>query len=105
MDDVNLAGTEKRIDSYTGIVEDTFGKCKIHKHDYTCIGVHHAKLENGDVISDQDEYIKTMRPIVSPELTGQPPEAPAKPWCRWAVFFLFWQNHVIFRKQSISDQT
>ena len=75
VDDVNLTGTEEKIDMYVKIVEGEFGKCKVNKHMFTFVGVRHQKEPNtGDVVLDQDEYIATMRPIVSPELTGAPPE-------------------------------
>ena len=70
VDDVNIAGTEKAVDHYTGIVEGVFGKCKLHKNHYTNCGVRYIKQPNGDVTLDQDEYIKTLRPIASPEFTG-----------------------------------
>ena len=54
-------------------MEDTFGPCKLHKQTFTNCGVRHTKLENGDVTLDQDEYIDTLRPIVSDELTGRSP--------------------------------
>ena len=38
------------------------------------VGVRHQKNENGDVMLDQDEYIATLRPISSPELTGESPD-------------------------------
>ena len=31
-------------------------------------------MDNGDVVLDQDGYIATLRPIMTPELTGTPPE-------------------------------
>ena len=72
VDDVNMTGTEKQIDAYAKAVEHVFGPCKINKHEFTCVGVRHRKLANGDVTLDQDAYIATLRPIVSPELTGRP---------------------------------
>ena len=77
MDDVNLTGQESLVDDYVKMVEKVFGECKVSKHSFTCVGVRHQKLENGDISLDQDEYIKTMRPIVSPELIGAPPDAKA----------------------------
>ena len=74
VDDVNMTGTDKCIDTYVTAVEQVFGKCKVHKHQFTNCGVRRTKNGNGDVILDQDEYIKTLRPIVSSELTGAPPE-------------------------------
>jgi hypothetical protein len=50
----------------------------MNKHLFTNCGVEYAKLENGDVVMNQDAYIKTLRPIVSPELTGAPAEAEAE---------------------------
>ena len=58
-------------------MEATFGEVKLNKHCYTCVGIRQEKLPNGDVQLDQDEYIKTMRPIVHPDLTGAKPEDPA----------------------------
>ena len=70
VDDINMAGTEKDIDEYTRVVEKEFGKCKLNKHQFTNCGVRYTMNSNHDVICDQDEYIKTLRPIVHPELTG-----------------------------------
>ena len=72
-----MTGVEHAIDRYTKHVEDIFGKCKVHKHEFTNCGVRHKKHPNGDVTLDQDEYSKTLRPIVTPELTGKPPDDPA----------------------------
>ena len=77
VDDVNMTGTERNVDSYVKEVERVFGKCKTNKHTFTNVGVRHTKDANGDVIMDQDEYIKTLRPIVSRELTGAPAQAEA----------------------------
>ena len=55
-------------------MEATFGEVKLNKHSYTCVGVRQQKLPDGSVQLDQDEYIKTMRPIVHPDLTGSKPE-------------------------------
>jgi len=72
VDDVNCTGIEKTYDAYQAMVEKIFGKCKSHKHEFTNCGVRYHKdaSTNYAVIMDQDEYIKTLRPIVSPELTG-----------------------------------
>ena len=72
VDDVNMTGTAGSVDAYAKAVEKVFGPCKINKHEFTCVGVRHRKLANGDVTLDQDAYIATLRPIVSPELTGRP---------------------------------
>ena len=78
VDDKNLTVTEVKLEEYVVIVEGEFGQCKVNKHEFTCVGVRHKKETNtGDVVLDQDEYIKIMRPIVSPELTGAPPEKQA----------------------------
>eukprot|EP00959_Pyramimonas_sp_CCMP1952_P364707 7637484-Pyramimonas_sp.AAC.1 len=58
-------------------VEKVFGKCKLNKHSCTNCAVRHAKKEQGDVIMDQDEYIKQLRPITHPELAGAAAEAKA----------------------------
>ncbi len=71
VDDINMTGEEKEIDKYTVEVEKVFGKCKLNKHQFTNCGVQYTKEKNGDVILDQDAYIKTLRPIVHPELTGK----------------------------------
>ena len=77
VDDINMTGTEKEIDRYTQQIEKIFGKCKLNKHQFTNCGVQYTKLDNGDVILDQDAYIKTLRPIVHLELTGKDPDVPA----------------------------
>ena len=77
VDDVNLTGKNKEIDHYTYEVEKVFDKCKLNKNEYTNCGVRNIKHPNGDVTLDQDEYIKTLRPIVSSELTGNAAEAAA----------------------------
>ena len=70
VDDVNMAGEEDTIDKYAKAVEGTFGKCKLNKHSYTNCAVRYTKTEDGHVHLDQDEYIKQLRPIQHPELTG-----------------------------------
>ena len=77
VDDVNMTGKEQQVDYYTDEVEKVFGKCKLNKHQFTNCGVRHTMQQNHDVILDQDEYIGTLRPIVSPELTGAPAEKEA----------------------------
>ena len=74
VDDINMTGTEKEIDKYTTEVEKVFGKCKLNKHQFTNCGVQYTKEKNGDVVLDQDAYIKTLRPIVHDELTGKSPD-------------------------------
>ena len=75
VDDVNMTGKEARIDTYVAEVSKVFGECKVNKPEFTSLGVRLRKLHNGDVTMDQDEYIKTLRPIVSTELTGALAEA------------------------------
>ena len=77
VDDVNLTGIEEAIDHYAGAVEKVFGKCKLNKHQFTNCGVQYTMLDNHDISMDQDAYIKTLRPIVSSELTGAPAEKEA----------------------------
>jgi hypothetical protein len=77
VDDVNMTGTEPQIDHYVDEVEKVFGKCKLNKRQFTNCGVRYTLQDNHDVVSDQDEYIKTLRPIVSPELTGAAAEKEA----------------------------
>jgi len=73
VDDINMTGDEGHVDHYITDVEKVFGKCKVTKHQFTNCGVRYTKRKHGDVAMDQDEYIKTLRPIVSHELTGKPP--------------------------------
>ena len=77
VDDVNMTGTEDQIDAYKIEVDKIFGSTKIHKNEYTNCGVRSKMDENHNVILDQDEYIKTLRPISSPDLTGASPEQEA----------------------------
>ena len=69
-DDINMAGIEKNIDNYKKEVDRVFGSTKIHKHEYTNCGVRSVMDKDHNVTMDHDEYIKTLRPISSPELTG-----------------------------------
>ena len=77
VDDVNMAGTEAKIDEYALWIEQEFDKCKLSKRQYTNCGVQSTLLDNHDVTQDQDAYIDTLRPIVSNELTGAPAERDA----------------------------
>ena len=77
VDDINMTGTERNIDTYIKCVEDTFGKCKLNKHTYTNCAVRYTKDSDGNVALDQDEYIKQLRPIQHPELTGADAETKA----------------------------
>jgi hypothetical protein len=69
-----MAGTEAEIDKYKKEVDQVFGSTEIHKHEYTNCGVRSVMDKDHNVTLDQHEYIKTMRPIVSPELTGSAAE-------------------------------
>eukprot|EP00959_Pyramimonas_sp_CCMP1952_P149564 3129521-Pyramimonas_sp.AAC.1 len=71
-----MAGTEDTIDKYVTCVEDTFGKCKL-KHTYTNCAVIYTKDEDGNATLDQYEYIKQLRPIQHPGLTGADADAQA----------------------------
>eukprot|EP00959_Pyramimonas_sp_CCMP1952_P353333 7402623-Pyramimonas_sp.AAC.1 len=63
-----MASTEDTIDKYGKCVEDTCGMCKLNKHTCTtCAVILYANDEDGDVTSDQDEYIKQLRPTQHPE--------------------------------------
>ena len=77
VDDINMAGTEEDIDEYTRVVKKEFGKCKLSKHQFTSCGVRYTMTSNHGIVCDQDEYIKTLRPLVHPELTGQAAEKEA----------------------------
>ena len=78
VDDINLTGQEKTLDEYVLKVEAIFGKCKLSKHSFTNCGVRYSKQQpKGNVEMDQDEYIKQLRPITHPELTGTSPTAPS----------------------------
>ena len=77
VDDINMTGQDDQINDYVRQVEKVFGQCKVNRHTFTNCGVRHTKNASGDVILDQDEYIKQLRPIVSTELTGAPATAPA----------------------------
>ena len=50
VDDINMTGTGRQIDEYVNAVEQVFGKCIVHKHQFTNCGVRHTKQSNGDVI-------------------------------------------------------
>eukprot|EP00959_Pyramimonas_sp_CCMP1952_P004464 93529-Pyramimonas_sp.AAC.1 len=54
-----------------------FVKCKLNKHTSTNCAVSYTKDEDGAVFSDQGEYIKQLRPIQYPELTGAGADAEA----------------------------
>ena len=77
VDDINMTGTDSGINEYIKLVEATFGTCKVNRHNFTCVGVRFQKTDDGDVILDQDAYIKTMRPIIHADLTGADPETEA----------------------------
>lgn len=72
-----MTGLEKKVEDYAKSVEAVFGSCRLSRHTFVNCGVCYSKLSNGNVTMDQDDYIKTLRPIVSSELTGAPPEQKA----------------------------
>eukprot|EP00959_Pyramimonas_sp_CCMP1952_P087113 1822572-Pyramimonas_sp.AAC.1 len=72
-----MAGAEGAIDKCVKCVEDTFGKCKLNQHTHTNCAVIYTKDEGGTVTADQYEYIKQLRPIQHPELTGADADAQA----------------------------
>eukprot|EP00959_Pyramimonas_sp_CCMP1952_P056043 1170548-Pyramimonas_sp.AAC.1 len=57
-----MTGLEKNVDNYVQRVEKVFGECKLNKHYYTNCAVRYTKNEQRDVIIDQGEYIKQLRP-------------------------------------------
>ena len=54
-----------------------FWKCKLNQRQFINCGVWYTMQPNHDVVSDLDEYIKTLRPSVSSELTGAAAEKEA----------------------------
>eukprot|EP00959_Pyramimonas_sp_CCMP1952_P158947 3324192-Pyramimonas_sp.AAC.1 len=76
-DDINVAGTEDTIDKCVECVEDTFGECKLNKDTCANCAVRCTKDGGGNAAVDQDEYIKQLRPIQHPELTGADADAEA----------------------------
>ena len=77
VDDVNMGGVEPQIDHYHKEVEKVFGPCKINKRQFTNCAVQSTLTKEHDVILDQDDYIKTLRPIVHSDLTGAAAEKEA----------------------------
>eukprot|EP00959_Pyramimonas_sp_CCMP1952_P194479 4066520-Pyramimonas_sp.AAC.2 len=75
--DINMAGTEDTIDKYVKYVEDTCGKCELNKQTCTDCAVIYTKDGGGIVTLDQDGYIKQLRPIQHPDLTGADADAQA----------------------------
>ena len=51
-----------------------FGECKVNKNTDNNCGIQYCKLTNGDVQMHPDEYIETLRPTISSELTCAPKE-------------------------------
>eukprot|EP00959_Pyramimonas_sp_CCMP1952_P285805 5975880-Pyramimonas_sp.AAC.1 len=72
-----MAGTKDTSDKYVKFVEDTFGKCGLNKHTYTNCAVRYTKDEDGNVTLGQYEYIKQLRRIQHPALTGADADAQA----------------------------
>eukprot|EP00959_Pyramimonas_sp_CCMP1952_P331528 6942480-Pyramimonas_sp.AAC.1 len=72
-----MAITEDTIAKSVKCVEDAFGECNLSKHTCTNCAVRYTKDEDGNVTLDQDEYIKQLRPIQHPELTGADADAQA----------------------------
>eukprot|EP00959_Pyramimonas_sp_CCMP1952_P142772 2989096-Pyramimonas_sp.AAC.1 len=75
--DIKMASSEDTIAKYAKCVVETFGKCKLNKHTCTNRAVRRTKDEVGNVTLDQDEYIKQLRPIQHPKLTGADADAQA----------------------------
>eukprot|EP00959_Pyramimonas_sp_CCMP1952_P403417 8452824-Pyramimonas_sp.AAC.1 len=65
-----MTGLEKNVDDYVQRVEKVLGTCKLNEHSCTNCAVRYAKIEQGDVIMDQDEYMEQLRPITHLQLTG-----------------------------------
>ena len=74
VDDIHITGSDGNIARYLKTVENIFGKCKISYNSFTNCGIRYNKNNHGDVEMDQDEYIATLRPVQSAELTGAPPD-------------------------------
>eukprot|EP00959_Pyramimonas_sp_CCMP1952_P474767 9503839-Pyramimonas_sp.AAC.5 len=65
-----MAGVEDTMDKCVKCVEGTYGACKCQKQSYTNCAARYAENEGGRVQLDQDEYIKELRSMQHPELTG-----------------------------------
>ena len=81
------------------------------------LGVQHTQLDNGDVTRDQDAYIATVRPIVTPELTGASVDKEAtklflifllvsvEPWLAYTSLTQAWLQVYIVSLQRVQKPT
>eukprot|EP00959_Pyramimonas_sp_CCMP1952_P116367 2432505-Pyramimonas_sp.AAC.1 len=72
-----MAVTEDAVGKCAKCVEDTFGTRKLNNHTCTTCVVIYTKDEDGNATLGQDEYIKQLRGIHRPELTGADADAQA----------------------------
>ena len=73
VDDIKIGGTAQAKAEMIKALEHVFGKGEldITPTNFTNCGVRHAKTDFGYEI-DQTEYLKSLKPIIHQELTGQP---------------------------------
>ena len=65
------------MDKHVQGVEKIFGTCTLNDHACGNCTVRYAELANGGVTMDQDDYVKQLRPMQRPELTGTASEEKA----------------------------
>ena len=91
VDDVKIAGLKSKVLEIVDAIEKVFGKVSNsikdgNCEDFTNCGVRHTVMPNGDVVADQDEYIKDLRPIAHGDLTGRRSHEE----CTYELQSLFW---------------
>ncbi|CAE7940212.1 unnamed protein product [Symbiodinium sp. KB8] len=80
-----IAGEASEVDALIKYLESGFGKLTYQEGTFTNCGLQHIRMPDGSVQMNQHEYIKAMRPIHHPELTGRRSDEP----CTAEVHSLF----------------
>ena len=75
VDDIKMGALRKVMELIISEIERHFGKLKYHEGEFTNTGVRHKQLQDGSVRTDQDEYIKAIKPVSHSKLIGASAEA------------------------------
>ena len=91
VDDVKIAGRKAQVLEIVAAIEKVFGPVANsikngNCEDFTNCGVRHTVMPNGDVIADQDDYIKDLRTISNGEIVGKRSHEE----CSYELQSMFW---------------
>ena len=67
VDDIKAGGARPEIEHYKKCLPEVFGELDYREKEFVCTGVRHKQKEDGSVVMDQADYIKTCKPVAHPQ--------------------------------------